>query len=108
MCTTQLFQAVGNVASTAAAAAGGVAGAVGLNRLFRAPQPPAMAPAAGAAAPAAGAAAPASQVAKMPDEGLRRQAAGAVSGKRDSTMLTGPGGVAPGLLNLGQNTLLGR
>lgn len=53
------------------------------------------------------------QANKAPDEQARRasaQAAGAapgMGGGAPSTMLTGPGGVAPGALNLGKNTLLG-
>jgi len=50
------------------------------------------------------------QAAQQPDEQARR-AARATAGPaaaRQSTMLTGSTGVAPGALNLGRNTLLGQ
>lgn len=54
------------------------------------------------------------QATKSPDEAVRRanksataQAAG-MGGGADSTMLTGPSGVAPGVANLGKSTLLGQ
>lgn len=55
---------------------------------------------------------PQAQAAKAPDEQARRAASSASAGGGAfagpaSTMLTGTGGVAPGSLNLGRNTLLG-
>lgn len=71
-----------------------------------APKAPNM-PAPGDATPA-----PQSQAAKMPDQSaVRRQGAGGGTGAAPaaaSTMLTGPGGVAPGALSLGKSTLLGQ
>ena len=49
------------------------------------------------------------QESKAPDTGaIRRAAAARVgAGQASSTLLTGPGGVAPSALSLGYNTLLG-
>jgi len=51
------------------------------------------------------------QAAKVPDQaGARASASQAVPGaaaSAGSTMLTGPGGAAPSLLNIGKNKLLG-
>lgn len=50
------------------------------------------------------------QAAKMPEQQAVRAAAsgGGMGGGPQSTMLTGAGGVAPGALNIGKNTLLGQ
>jgi len=52
------------------------------------------------------------QTSQAPNEAARRVAAGArtsgPAGAMVDTMLTGPGGVANDLLNLGKNTLLGQ
>lgn len=61
------------------------------------------------AAPAA-AAAPVGQAAQQPDQAALRGAAGtgnAGAASAGSTLLTGGKGVAPSLLTLGKNTLLG-
>lgn len=56
--------------------------------------------------------APQSQAARMPDQQAVRRAQGGAGGAAAAssptgTMLTGPGGVAPGALSLGRSTLLG-
>lgn len=50
---------------------------------------------------------PPPQGAKQADQSAVRGAATAGGGSGSSTMLTGPGGVAPNLLSIGKNTLLG-
>lgn len=63
-------------------------------------------PAAEPSAPAGG-----TQASSAPDEAKRRKAAqalvGPAAGFAGNTLLTGPGGVAPSLLSLGKNNLLG-
>lgn len=73
-----------------------------------------LAPPKSTGAPAPAPVTPAPQATKSPDEAVRRanksataQAAG-MGGGADSTMLTGPSGVAPGVANLGKSTLLGQ
>jgi hypothetical protein len=48
------------------------------------------------------------QASRQPDQAmLRRQNSGGQRGAASSTMLTGPGGIDPALLNIGRVTLLG-
>lgn len=69
---------------------------------------PQAAAAAGPVTPAASVAAPPqSQASRQPDQSAARSAGARMAGGTSSTMLTGPGGVQPNLLNIGKNTLLG-
>lgn len=69
------------------------------------PKPPQfLAPAAPAAPAAAG---PGAAREKAPDQQALRAAAAMTAGGASATQLTGPGGVAPNLLNIGKNSLLG-
>lgn len=44
---------------------------------------------------------------RVPDQAALRAGAAAMQGPGSATMLTGPGGVAPNLLSVGKNSLLG-
>lgn len=91
------------ITSVVGAVASGAANAV-----FNKPSAP--------AAPPVQAAAPPPQASKRPDAGAGRTSGapggaggpGGFASGVGSTLLTGPSGVAPGLLNLGKSTLLGQ
>jgi hypothetical protein len=92
MCTPDVAKALNPITAAVTGAVSGLFGSM--------QQPATPAPTAGAA--------PESQAAKAPDEGAMRRAAAALAGPSvQSTMLTGPGGVSPSLLNIGKTTLLG-